>query len=126
VAKCKELTGGHGLDFSFEAVGIPQLMVDSYNAIRRGGTATIVGVGKLTDSVPFNALLLSMEGKTVKGSFYGDLNFHADFPMLLELYETGQLNLDDMVTTTYTIDEAPQAFQDLEAGKNARGVIVYA
>ncbi|MBW2287875.1 MAG: alcohol dehydrogenase, partial [Deltaproteobacteria bacterium] len=76
-------------------------------------------------NVPFNALLLSMEGKTVKGSFYGDLNFRVDFPMLLDLYEAGKLNLDDMVTTTYTIDEAPQAFQDLEAGKNARGVIVY-
>jgi S-(hydroxymethyl)glutathione dehydrogenase/alcohol dehydrogenase len=125
VLKSKELTGGRGPDFSFEAVGIPQLMTDSYNVIRRGGTATIVGVGKLTDNVPFNALLLSMEGKTVKGSFYGDLNFRVDFPMLLDLYEAGKLNLDDMVTTTYTIDEAPQAFQDLEAGKNARGVIVY-
>ena len=125
VLQVKELTGGYGADYSFEAVGIPQLMVDAYNAIRRGGMATIVGVGKLTDSVPFNALLLSMEGKAVKGSFYGDLNFHADFPMLLDLYEAGKLNLDDMVTTTYAIDEAPQAFQDLEAGKNARGVIVY-
>ena len=44
---------------------------------------------------------------------------------VLDLYEAGKLNLDDMITTTYTIDEAPQAFQDMEAGKNARGVIVY-
>jgi S-(hydroxymethyl)glutathione dehydrogenase/alcohol dehydrogenase len=125
VLKCKELTAGHGPDFSFEAVGIPQLMSDAYNAIRRGGTATIVGVGKLTDNVPMNALLLSMDGKTLKGSFYGDANFHADFPMLLDLYQAGQLNLDDMVTATYSIDDAPQAFEDMEAGKNARGVIVY-
>jgi S-(hydroxymethyl)glutathione dehydrogenase/alcohol dehydrogenase len=45
--------------------------------------------------------------------------------MLFDLYQAGKLNLDDMVTTTYTIDEAPQAFQDMESGKNARGVIVY-
>lgn len=125
VSKCKELTGGHGPDFSFEAVGVPQLMVDAHNATRRGGTTTIVGVGKLTDSVPFNALMLSMDGKTIKGSFYGDTNFRSDMPMLLDLYRGGKLNLDDMVSQTYSIDEAPQAIQDMEAGKNARGVIVY-
>jgi S-(hydroxymethyl)mycothiol dehydrogenase len=125
VGKCKELTGGIGPDFTFEAVGIPDLMVQAYNAVRRGGTVTIVGVGKLTDNVPFNALLLSMDGKTVKGSYYGDTNFKADFPKLLGLYQCGKLNLDDMVTRTYTIDEAPQAFVDMEKGLNARGVIVY-
>jgi S-(hydroxymethyl)glutathione dehydrogenase/alcohol dehydrogenase len=125
VGKCKELTGGIGPDFTFEAVGIPDLMVQAYNAVRRGGTVTIVGVGKLTDNVPFKALLLSMDGKTVKGSYYGDTNFKADFPKLLGLYQCGKLNLDDMVTRTYTIDEAPQAFVEMEKGLNARGVIVY-
>jgi S-(hydroxymethyl)glutathione dehydrogenase/alcohol dehydrogenase len=125
VLKCKELTGGFGPDFTFEAAGVPQLMAEANVAARRGGTVTIVGVGKLTDNVPFNALLLSMDGKTVKGSFYGDTNFHCDFPMLLDMYRAGKLNLDDMVTATYTIDEAPKAFEDMEAGKNARGVILF-
>jgi S-(hydroxymethyl)glutathione dehydrogenase/alcohol dehydrogenase len=125
VMKCKELTGGFGPDFTFEAAGVPQLMADANTAVRRGGIATIVGVGKLTDNVPFNALLLSMDGKTVKGSFYGDTNFHYDFPVLLDLYRAGMLNLDDMVTATYSIDEAPKAFEDMEAGKNARGVILF-
>jgi S-(hydroxymethyl)glutathione dehydrogenase/alcohol dehydrogenase len=125
VLKCKELTGGLGPDYTFEAAGVGQLMAEAHAASRRGGTTTIVGVGKLTDNVPFNALLLSMDGKTVKGSFYGDTNFHHDFPMLLDLYSSGRLNLDDMVTATYGIDEAPKAFEDMEAGKNARGVILY-
>jgi S-(hydroxymethyl)glutathione dehydrogenase/alcohol dehydrogenase len=125
VMKCKELTGGIGPDYTFEAVGIPSLMGESYAAARRGGTVTIVGVGKLTENVPFNALMLSMEGKTVKGSYYGDTNFRYDFPMILDLYTAGKLNLDDMVTSTYGIEEAPKAFLDLEAGKNARGVILY-
>ncbi len=124
-SKCKELTGGHGPDYSFEVVGVPQLMIDANNATRRGGTTVIVGVGKLTDSVPFNALMLSMDGKAIKGSFYGDTNFRSDMPMLLDLYRAGKLNLDDMVSQTYTIDEAPQAFKDMQDGKNARGVIVY-
>jgi S-(hydroxymethyl)glutathione dehydrogenase/alcohol dehydrogenase len=125
VGKCKEVTGGVGPDFTFEAVGVPDLMAAAYTAVRRGGTATVVGVGKLDQVVPLNALLLSMDGKTLKGSYYGDANVHGDFPRLLELYRAGKLNLDDMVTKTYTIDEAPQAFVDMQENKNARGVILY-
>jgi len=121
----KALTAGLGADFTFEVVGIPALMLTAYGAARRGGTVVIVGVGKLTDSVPFNALTLSMDGKTIKGSYYGDANVHADFPKLLGLYQNGRLNLDDMVTRTYRIDQAQQAIGDLEKGLNARGVIVY-
>ncbi|HWP67180.1 MAG TPA: Zn-dependent alcohol dehydrogenase [Candidatus Limnocylindria bacterium] len=125
VGAVKDLTGGVGADFTFEVVGIPALMVTAYNAARRGGTVVIVGVGRMTDSVPFNALMLSMEGKTIKGSYYGDANVQADFPKLLGLYQGGRLNLDDMVTRTYRIEDAPQAIADLEQGRNARGVIVY-
>jgi S-(hydroxymethyl)glutathione dehydrogenase/alcohol dehydrogenase len=126
VGRCKELTGGIGPDFTFEAVGVPELMAAAYAAVRRGGTTTIVGVGKLDQVVPMNALLLSMDGKTIKGSYYGDANVQGDFPRLLDLYRAGKLNLDDMVTTTYGIDEAPQAFVDMQANRNARGVILYA
>ncbi len=124
VAKIRELTGG-GVDFAFEAVGVPELMSQTWEAARRGGTATIVGVGSLTQSFSLNALMVPMSGKTLKGSFYGDTNPHADFPMLLDLYRRGKLDLDGMVTTTYGIDEAPQAFVDMEKGRNARGVIVF-
>ncbi len=125
VMKCKELTNGEGPDFTFEAVGVPALMVEANAAARRGGTVTIVGVGSLMETVNLNALMISMEGKTLKGSFYGDANVNADFPMLLDLYRAGRLNLDDMVTTTYSIDDAPQAFEDMQKNVNARGVIVF-
>jgi S-(hydroxymethyl)glutathione dehydrogenase/alcohol dehydrogenase len=124
VAAIHALTGG-GADFTFEAVGIPELMCQTYDAARRGGTATIAGVGRLTESFPINALLVSLNGKTLKGSMYGDTNPHADFPMLLGLYQRGKLDLDGMITNTYSIDEAPQAFLDMEKGLNARGVIIY-
>ena len=124
VAAIKGLTGG-GVDFSFEAVGVPALMTQTYEAARRGGTATIVGVGPITESFPMNALMVSMSGKSLKGCFYGDTNPHADFPMLLDLYQQGKLDLDGMVSKTYGIDDAPQAFHDMENNVNARGVIVY-
>lgn len=124
VMSIHEMTGG-GVDFAFEAVGIPALMSATYDACRRGGTATIVGVGSLTESFPINALMVSMSGKTLKGSMYGDANPHVDFPMLIELYQQGKLNLDDMISATYTIDEAAKAFDDMQSNKNARGVITY-
>jgi S-(hydroxymethyl)glutathione dehydrogenase/alcohol dehydrogenase len=124
VPKILAMTGG-GADFAFEAVGVPALMEQTYNAIRRGGTATLVGAGSLTQSFSINALMGSLSGKKLQGSLYGDANPHADFPRLIGLYQRGKLDLDRMVTNTYSIDDATQAFADMEKGRNARGVIVF-
>ncbi len=70
-------------------------------------------------------MIVPFTGKTIKGCMYGSANFKVDFPMYLELYKQKKLDLDGLVSRTYSIDEAPQAFADLESGKNARGVIVY-
>ena len=72
-----------------------------------------------------NPFLLPLMGKSILGSMYGGCNPGRDFPRLLDFYSAGKLDLDGMITTTYSIDEAPQAFADLEAGVNARGVIIY-
>jgi S-(hydroxymethyl)glutathione dehydrogenase / alcohol dehydrogenase len=86
---------------------------------------TVVGVGKLSEKVSFNALLLSIESKTICGCMYGSVNPREDFPKLVQLFERGKLDLEGMVTRTYAIDQAPQAFADMQAGLNARGVIVF-
>jgi len=125
VAAVRELTGGHGVDYAFEVIGVPEVMAQAYAATRRGGTCCIVGLGRLTESFSLNACLFAAESKTLKGSFYGNGNFKVDMPNLLELYRAGRLDLDSLVTRTYAIDEAPRAFADLEAGRNARGVIVF-
>ena len=124
VGKIRELTGG-GADYAFEAVGVPALMEAAYAAVRAGGTAVLVGIGSLTQSFSINALMAPLSGKTIKGSMYGDANPHADFPRLLGLYERGKLDLDAMVTNTYSIDDAMQAFTDMEKGVNALGVIIF-
>jgi len=125
VAQIKELTRGVGVDFAFEAIGVPKVVQQAYQVTRRGGTLTVVGVGKVTEEIGFNALLLPLQGKTIKGSMYGNVNPRVDFPKLLDLDRRGKLDLAGMVTTKYSIDQAPQAFADLEAGRNARGVIVF-
>jgi S-(hydroxymethyl)glutathione dehydrogenase/alcohol dehydrogenase len=118
-------TEQRGADYCFEAVGIGALMQAAELATRPGGTCTVVGVGSMEDQFVLNPLTLPLQGKRVLGSMYGGCNPSRDFPRLLDFYREGKLDLDGMITTTYSIDQAPQAFADLRAGINARGVILY-
>ncbi len=125
VKEIAELTAGLGVDFAFDVVGNGKVIEQCIKATRRNGTAVLVGVGRLDDRFSVNAAILPFTSKTIKGCMYGSANFKVDFPMYLELYRAGKLDLDGLVTQTYTLDEAPQAFADMERGKNARGVIVH-
>ena len=125
LAKVMELTGGRGADYTFEAIGNGKAMEQAYGAARRGGTATIVGVGRFDDMFSLSAGLFAITEKTLKGSFCGGGASVRDFPRMLDWYRAGKLNLDALVTTTYDIEDVSQAFEDMTAGKNARGVVVF-
>ena len=120
-----ELTGGNGVDYAFEVVGNGKLVEQCFKSTRMNGMTVLVGVGRAEDRFSFNAMIVPFTGKTIKGCMYGSCNFKVDFPMYLDLYGQKKLDLDRLITRTYAIDEAPQAFADLESGVNARGVIVY-
>ena len=119
------MTGGIGVDYAFEVIGLPATIENCIKAARRGGKAVLVGVGRMEDRFSVNSLILPLTSKSIVGCMYGSVNFKTDFQMYLDLYRGGKLDLDGMVSKTYTIDEAPQAFADLESGANARGVILY-
>jgi S-(hydroxymethyl)glutathione dehydrogenase/alcohol dehydrogenase len=120
----KKMTGG-GPDYAFECVGSGELAAAAYRAIRRGGLAVVVGVAKPGDSTSIRIMTLPFEEKTLTGSYFGSCVPRLDFPRMLGLYLGGQLMLDELITRRYPIGEAPQAFADLESGRNARGVIVF-
>ena len=120
----KKLTGG-GADYAFECVGSGELAAAAYKAIGRGGVAVVVGVAKPGDSTSVRTMTLPFEEKTLTGSYFGSCVPRIDFPRMLGLYMQGKLKLDELITRRYSIEEAPQAFADLESGKNARGVIVF-
>jgi NDMA-dependent alcohol dehydrogenase len=120
----KKLTGG-GPDYAFECVGNGELAAAAYRCIRRGGLAVVVGVAKPADTTAVRTMTLPFEEKTLTGSYFGSCVPRIDFPRMLALYMGGQLKLDELITRRYAIDEAPQAFADLESGRNARGVIVF-
>ena len=120
-----DMTNGIGVDYAFEVVGMGKLVEACFKATRMGGMTVLVGVGRADDRFSFNAMIVPFTAKTIRGCMYGSANFKVDFPMYLDLYRQKKLDLDRLVTRTYSIDEAPQAFADLEKGVNARGVIVY-
>jgi S-(hydroxymethyl)glutathione dehydrogenase/alcohol dehydrogenase len=68
---------------------------------------------------------VAVTGKTLTGSYYGSARPQADFPRIIALYRSGRLKLDELITRTYPIAEAPQAFADLQEGRPGRGVIVF-
>jgi NDMA-dependent alcohol dehydrogenase len=124
VKAIKKATGG-GVDYAFECIGYGAVVQQAYDCTAKGGTAVVVGVAGAKDTTTVRTATLPFMEKTLTGSYFGSARPREDFPRLLAFYQAGQLKLDQMVTRTYTVDEAPQAFADMQAGKNARGVVVF-
>ena len=85
-----ELTGD-GFDYAFEAIGLPVTMRAAYDAVRRGGTACIIGVGAMDKEVSFNGFEIFFSEKNFMGSYYGSVDVRSDFHRLLSLWKSGQL-----------------------------------
>lgn len=91
---------------------------------RKGGTCVLTGMTPLSEmNVPLILADLVNSCKTLKGSFYGEMNPRASMPMLLSMYEAGDLKLDELVTRRYKLDEINDAIKHLREGCNIRGVI---
>jgi S-(hydroxymethyl)glutathione dehydrogenase/alcohol dehydrogenase len=119
-----KMTGG-GADYSFDCVGVGKISEMAWGVLRRGGTAVIVGISNPKDQITLGAQAVATSEKTLTGSYYGSARPQLDFPRLIGLYRSGRLKLDELITRTYSIDDAPQAFADLDAGKQGRGVIIF-
>ena len=76
-------------------------------------------------SVQIPAIMLTMFEKQLIGSLFGSANIRKDIPKLFELYLQGQLNLDDLVTNTYTLDQINEGYQAMRDGENIRGIIMF-
>jgi Zn-dependent alcohol dehydrogenase len=119
-----KLTGG-GADYAFDCVGVGKISEMAWQVLRRGGTAVVVGISNSKDQISLNAQQAATSEKTLTGSYFGSARPHLDFPRLIALYRSGRLKLDELITRTYSIDDAPQAFADLDSGKQGRGVIMF-
>jgi S-(hydroxymethyl)glutathione dehydrogenase/alcohol dehydrogenase len=119
-----ELTGD-GFDFAFEAIGVPAVMRQAYDATRRGGTTCIIGVAGMDKEVAFNGFELFFMERTVMGSYYGSADVRSDFHRWLRLWKAGQLNLEGMISKRIKIDDVNDALTAMKNGEVIRTVISF-
>jgi len=123
VSAVQAATGQIGVDYAFDAVGVPALVETGLNACRPGGTTVCVGVPKMTDAYTVQALFFAMGEKKLTGCFLGSSNPQREFPRLLDLWRHGRLDLEGMVTARRPLAEINEAFADMKAGHGLRTVL---
>jgi Zn-dependent alcohol dehydrogenase len=114
-----------GPDYVFDAVGAATTIRQALQAARPGGTVVLVGMYDVKQEVPILPGWIVSQNKSLLGSFAGSVRPHLDLPKLQELYLGGRLKLDELISKRYPLADLPQAFADMEAGKVARGVLVF-
>ena len=124
VARVKEITGG-GVDYSFEVLGSTETTEACFDMARKRGTIVIVGISPIGEKAGINAVSLVREEKTLKGTYYGSHRPSVDMPKLMDMYLAGKLNLDELITRHYTLDQVNEAYDELMAGAIGRGVMVF-
>jgi S-(hydroxymethyl)glutathione dehydrogenase / alcohol dehydrogenase len=123
VEQILQLTGGLGVHYAFEAIGlVPAPFVQSVLCTRRRGVTTWVGHAPLNTPVTIDARALISE-KTIVASMYGSARPHIDFPRLLNLYRDGKLKLDELITRRFDLADVNEAFEVLKRGEVARSVL---
>ncbi|NYH55043.1 S-(hydroxymethyl)glutathione dehydrogenase/alcohol dehydrogenase [Nocardiopsis arvandica] len=119
----RRLTGGRGADHAFEVVGSAKVVRSAWSASRRGGTITVVGVGRADDEVSFNALELFHQARTLRGCVYGSSDPTRDIPLIAEQVRSGELKLSAMVTDEISLEGVPEAFERMARGKGGRSLV---
>ena len=118
----KTLTGGRGADYAFECTAIPSLGAAPLAMVRNAGTA--VQVSGIEEEINIDMNLFEWD-KLYLNPLYGKCRPQMDFPILVELYEKGDLLLEEMVSRTYRLEDLELAFNDMLEGRNAKGVVVF-
>ncbi|MFJ9812222.1 Zn-dependent alcohol dehydrogenase [Streptomyces sp. NPDC101158] len=121
----RKLTGGHGADVSVECVGRAATIRAAWDATRRGGRTTVVGIGGKEQQVTFHALEIFHWGRTLSGCVYGNSDPAKDLPVLAEHIRAGRLDLSALVTERITLEGIPGAFDNMLAGKGGRALVVF-
>jgi alcohol dehydrogenase (nicotinoprotein) len=124
----EQLAPGVGADEAIVTVGVVKedVVGEAFNMVRKGGPVTVTGLGNLTENtIHLNGAILTLFQKRVQGTLFGSANPIYDIKKMLDLYRSGDIKLDELITQTYRLDDINQGYQDLLDGKNIRGVIIH-
>jgi S-(hydroxymethyl)glutathione dehydrogenase/alcohol dehydrogenase len=123
VEAVRELTDG-GVHYSFEAIGLKATTEQSFKMLRRGGTATIIGMIPVGTMIELHGPEFLQE-RTIQGSNMGSNRFRVDMPRFVDFYLQGKLHLDDMISGRIKLEDVNDALAALETGEVARNVIMF-
>jgi len=123
VTAVMELTQG-GVHHSFEAIGLSKTAEQAFNMLRRGGTANVIGMIPVGQTVNLMGAAFLGE-KRIQGSMMGSNRFPVDMPRLVDFYMSGKLKLDDMISRRLRLEDVNSAFEEMKTGAVARSVIVF-
>ncbi|BBZ15478.1 zinc-binding dehydrogenase [Mycobacterium branderi] len=128
VRAVRQATGGYGVDKSILCIDVvrPEHLSAAIDCLDSGGTAVVVGAAESQlDHIPTSPALLMRDSKSVVGTMYGGMDPHRDVLRYLELYRAGRLPLEKFVSKTYPLESINESLDDLIAGRNIRGVVVF-
>jgi len=123
VAAVKDVTRG-GPDYAFEAIGTEPTIQQAWEAAGPRGTVVVVGIMPKGSTLTIDPWQFFSE-KILKGSFLGSANVRVDVPRLVDLYATGELRLDELVSGKIGLEKLPEAFDRLRAGDGLRQLVVF-
>lgn len=123
----QSVTNGQGADSAIVCVGVVQSehVREAFSSIRKAGTVVVTGLGNPDTELEINARELTLFQKRLQGSLFGASSPSRDITWMLNMYQNGQLKLDELVTRTYSLDEINQGYADMHAGINVRGVLIF-
>ena len=113
-----------GVDYAFEAIGLKSAAEAAYNSVRRGGTATIIGMIPQGEKLEIEAHGM-LNGRKLQGTIMGGNRFRIDMPVYIDWYLKGQLLLDEMITRRGHLEDINEAFRAMKAGEVARTVLMF-
>ena len=118
------LTGGIGVDYAFEVIGMPSTVLQAFSMARSGGAAVAVGVSRFDENITIPSFPLVLAEKRLLGCVYGSAQVRRDFPRLVSLVEAGKLDLAHMITRTMPLDDINEALRAMKDGEVIRSVLV--
>lgn len=121
-------TNGQGADATIVTIGVVNgdHIAAALDSIRKAGTVVVTGLGDITAAgAPILLGDLTLMQKRLQGSLFGEANPRRDIPNLARMYQAGQLKLDELITHEYSLDQVSEAYDDMHAGLNIRGVVVF-
>jgi len=123
--RIRERTGGRGADHAFDCVGGATTIRQAWSSTRRGGRTTVVGIGAKDENVEFRPQEIFYFARILGGCVFGSTDIARDLPPLLEHVQAGRIRPEDLVTNRIRLEDAPEAFAQMNAHKGGRSLIIY-